>query len=434
VHDQVPRAGTAAAGGNRRWETYTASAIGADHLRTGKPNEDAVAAERFELPDSSGMLAFAVADGHGHARHFRSDRGSRFAVAAGLAAARAWAGTTPPGMVAARAGAGQLVADLVARWQQAVAADLAADPVDGAHAAAIRPGDPAEIPYGATLLLAVVRAEVAVLAQIGDGDMVLVRPDGRHLAPVPEDVRLDGTQTTSLCQPGATSAFRVALVNLAKTPAFAIFAATDGYGNAQADENWRPVMAADLVNLGLEHGTGWLGGRLSEWAARCASSDGSGDDTTVVLALNQAVMPGRGVTATRRQAAGQPDDLTRPVTAVLDGQQAAFGAAGPAAQPEPVFAAPPAPAWMTLRWLAGALVIAVIAVVIFLLLRSPGPAPAQPGFSPAPSPPAHHKKSPAAGHQKSPAASSTNRRTASQAPNPAGTSASRSVAGPTTQK
>ncbi|HET9894806.1 MAG TPA: protein phosphatase 2C domain-containing protein [Streptosporangiaceae bacterium] len=272
------------------WESYTASAIGADHLRAGKPNEDAVGADRIEVPGAASVQVIAVADGHGHARHFRSDRGSQMAVSAAVAATRSWAGTRAGAEAVTAARVSDLVSDVVARWRELVAADLRADPITGDRLATLPASDPPEIPYGATLLLAVLWADVAVLAQIGDGEMLLILSDGRHLEPVPTDSRLDGTRTTSLCQADAVSAFRVGLVSLAKTPAFAVFISTDGYGNAQADMNWQQVFSADLVRLGMEHGARWIGGQLKEWVTVCASSDGSGDDTTVALALNQAAV------------------------------------------------------------------------------------------------------------------------------------------------
>lgn len=272
-----------------QWATYVASAIGADHQRAGTKNQDAVTARRFEFRTAPGMVAFAVADGHGHSRHFRSGRGSKMAVTAAMASAKEWARSVPAGAHIRSEQASALVTDLVARWRDMVAADLAGDPVTTEQRAALLPGDPPEIPYGSTLLVGMLRADVAVLAQIGDGEMVMVLPDGRHLTPIPTDSRLDGTQTTSLCQPDAESAFRVALVNLIKTPVFAVLATTDGYSNAQADPNWHQTLALDLVKLADRHGNDWIGDQLSHWVTLCASSDGSGDDTSAALALNSAV-------------------------------------------------------------------------------------------------------------------------------------------------
>ena len=405
------------------WEAYLASAIGADHVRAGTPNQDAIAATKFEFPDAPGLLAFAVADGHGHARHFRSDRGSKLGVKAGVSAARAWARQLPAGAPVSQAAASQLVTDVVSTWRELVAADLAEDPLTEAQLATLPPGDPAEIPYGATLLLGVLMPDVAVLAQIGDGEMLLVLPDGRYLTPIPTDSRLDGTQTTSLCQPDAVSAFRVALVNLVKTKIFAVFAATDGYGNAQAEVDWQEGVAADLVRMGHEYGLEWIGSQLSGWAALCASSDGSGDDSTVALALNSTAAlapPSRRPRQTLTDKVH--DDTTLPQlrssadddTLTWHGRSAADGETKPSgAVREPGYASPgqpaltptlPAPArtqaWPSgtafaaaksavaqrpALWL-GAAIIAVLLAVTVVLLFARSHSARSPAFRPNPQP------------------------------------------------
>lgn len=393
------------------WETYLASAVGADHVRAGMPNQDAIAATKFEFPDAPGLLVFAVADGHGHARHFRSDRGSKLGVKAGVSAARSWAQKLPAGAPISQAAVSELVTDVVTTWRELVAADLTQDPLSEAQRATVLPDDPAEIPYGATLLLGALRPDVAVLAQIGDGEILLVLPDGRHLAPVPADSRLDGTSTTSLCQPDATSAFRAAVVNLARTEVFAVLAATDGYGNAQADADWQQAVAADLVRMGSERGLEWIGGQLSGWVTLCASSRGSGDDSTVALALNGAAVlappatperPPRadrvhdGQTLPYRRPAATDQTLTWPGKSAKDDAPpgsaraapaygSAFTAARPAAAHRPVLRRPAL--WLT------AAVIALLAVVAAVLLSSHGHSARSPAFRPNPRP-AHSSAKP----------------------------------------
>ncbi len=58
----------------------------------------------------------------------------------------------------------------------------------------------------------------AVVAQIGDGDVVALTADGGVAAPVPDDPELDGHYTTSLCQPSALGSFRVAVIDQATSP------------------------------------------------------------------------------------------------------------------------------------------------------------------------------------------------------------------------
>ena len=274
------------------WQVHAASAIGAGHVRDGRPNQDAVGWKPATRPDGTTVLMIAVADGHGDSRHFRSDRGAEMAVSAGISAVLAWSAAISAAPAVVQGSAERmLIPDIVARWDAAVAADLARDPFTDAERGAQGREKQSEIAYGSTLLLAAMTADYAVFAQIGDGNVVAVLPDGGFLSPVQEDSRLDGWRTTSLCQADAAAAFRVGVIQLAASPLFAVLVATDGFGNAQADDPWQPGLAADLVRLAVGHGVGWFASQVPGWAAQCASSEGSGDDSTLALAVNSAVAP-----------------------------------------------------------------------------------------------------------------------------------------------
>jgi len=266
------------------WLALTASQLGAAHQATGLPNQDAVAAGQVQ-PD---VLVAAVADGHGHRRHFRSARGSQLAVAVACEAA---------GELAARLddfeAAGQvesealchLVPAITGRWREAVGHDVAADPFTAQEQAGRASGDDALIAYGSTLLLAIAGRRWLVLVQIGDGDIMGIQPGGRPLLPVPRDPSLDGQQTTSLCGARAEDEFRVAVVDISTTALLGVMLATDGYGNAQAADPWTDAVSADLAELIKDRPPEWLAGQLPLWASRCASADGSADDTTIALLI-----------------------------------------------------------------------------------------------------------------------------------------------------
>ena len=65
-----------------RWKALSASVRGASHELGGNRNQDAV---RLKNPSGSDdVLLLAVADGHGSARSFRSDRGSAMAAECAL--------------------------------------------------------------------------------------------------------------------------------------------------------------------------------------------------------------------------------------------------------------------------------------------------------------------------------------------------------------
>ena len=282
------------------WLVLTASERGAAHVAVKTPNQDSVAVERA---GGTGVVT-AVADGHGHSRHLRSAKGSRLAVSIGCRVGQEFAdklvadGVDAPAITSAETEArADLIADLatgflvptvVARWREAVLADVEADPFTDAEQDKRRRGDDPTIAYGSTLLLCVAIADWMVVAQVGDGDVVGVRVDGTATLPVPVDPQLDGLVTTSLCGANATSDFRVAIINTTRTPLLAALLATDGYGNAQVADEWPSSFSKDLAWLLKERDMRWLASQLPAWAARCASADGSADDTTIALLISPA--------------------------------------------------------------------------------------------------------------------------------------------------
>lgn len=265
------------------WQVITASARGSAHRASGTPNQDAVASQA-----APGGGVAAIADGHGHIRHFRSADGAALAVDIACRV-----GAQAVAKLAANAGdeeaalAGQEMAEAaLAGWRSAVAGHLGARPYTKEEQFVLSlAADTPLIPYGATLLVAVVSGRWLVCAQIGDGDMLAVRPDGSSFSPVAGDDRLDGRRTTSLCQPDALASFRTGAHDLREVPLAALLLATDGYGNAQAEEPWQPGVGRDLAELAACHDRHWFGQEVPGWAERCASADGSGDDTTIALLL-----------------------------------------------------------------------------------------------------------------------------------------------------
>jgi hypothetical protein len=266
------------------WQVITGSARGSSHRASGLPNQDAVASR-----DGPGGVVVAIADGHGHVRHFRSADGAALAVdVACRAASRAVAGLVARDTgadEAARAGQ-ELARAVVADWRAAVAGQLEVRPYTAEEQAILDlAADTPVIPYGSTLLVAVIAGRWLVCAQIGDGDMLAVRPDGSSFSPVAGDDRLDGRRTTSLCQPDALASFRTSAHDLRQVPLAALLLATDGYGNALAEEPWQPGVGRDLSRLAAGRDQHWFGQEVPGWAQRCASADGSGDDATIALLL-----------------------------------------------------------------------------------------------------------------------------------------------------
>jgi Protein phosphatase 2C len=270
------------------WRAVTAAAIGAHHARIGLDYEDAVAV--LPVPGHPDTITVAVADGHGHARHFRSARGSRLAVEiATKLAVHTVATTTDPDALrtALRTRIGP---HLVTRWRRAVEADIDEDPptAEELASAGLTPDATLEdkvYGYGTTAIVVLATPDWLLCAQIGDGDAFAITASGEAIRLVPTDPLLDGWRTTSLCQPDAKSALRYGAIRLTEDDVRAVLLATDGYGNAQLRSDWDVLFAADLVALIDQHGSDWVADALPSWVRACASADGSGDDVTVVLLL-----------------------------------------------------------------------------------------------------------------------------------------------------
>ena len=232
-----------------KWNVTAASARGSAHQRSGLPNQDAC---QFRTGERSSALraVLAVSDGHGGARHFRSQVGSSLAVNAALNAIH----DSLTAMLDEDAHAipsKEFVPELIERicqeWRAAVLADLQHNPLEDREltAVAATEGQPAMasvlqdpfLAYGATLLAAAVSGDFVLFLQLGDGDILVVGAAGETARPVPVDARLIANQTTSLCQESAAKEFRFALSG--EIPAL-ILVSTDGYANSFRSESFPP--------------------------------------------------------------------------------------------------------------------------------------------------------------------------------------------------
>jgi hypothetical protein len=267
------------------WFAFAASVRGASHESTGTPNQDSVmtSADRVAAGEP---LVVAVADGHGDPRHFRSARGSYLATSiAGriMESVGGEVGRVPDADAVRDLLHSVLVPELKSRWDAAVRADTEAYPFTPKERDLLRTGDTETTPYGSTVLLAGVSGRWLCLTQVGDGDIVVVDPSGSAGTPLPPDPAADGRRTTSLCSPGVEQLFRCTVIDLSSVPVSLVLLATDGFGNAQSEEPWHPSVGRDIAKLLAQNGVEWIGDHLFSWGARCASSEGSGDDTSLGL-------------------------------------------------------------------------------------------------------------------------------------------------------
>ncbi|MFN8098789.1 MAG: PP2C family serine/threonine-protein phosphatase [Dermatophilaceae bacterium] len=281
--------------GTSEWDIASATALGAGHTRTGQPNQDAHQCAQL----AGDQVLVAVADGHGGKGYVRSDIGSRSAVAIAIdvlselvVGAQLRAETADPSGLGSRtappvevrpdsAELAMVPRRIVERWRAHVIEHLQADPLSAQERATATPAtlaDPFQL-YGCTLLLAWLGPHGLWSAQIGDGDIVAL-VDGRCVSPVPEDSRLIGNLTTSLCAARAAEDFRSGVIpDLA--PGDLVLLATDGYGNSFASGDWADEVLPDLAQGIDRHGMAQVREELPSWVAQSAAI--GGDDTTVVV-------------------------------------------------------------------------------------------------------------------------------------------------------
>ena len=259
------------------WIVAGASARGAAHVRSGRPNQDAVA-----WSPSSGAaarIAAAVSDGHGAAPHFRSQIGSRLAVD-GATKLMAW----QLGDISLDEADAAIAGDLVSNWRQAVNVHIATHPFSDVEA--LVPRADRYSPYGATLVAFGATPAMIVAHQVGDGDLTLGYSDDRIERPIRPDAGLVGEETYSLCLPDAVVRFRSATIWHSTDSAWPDFicASTDGVAKSFRDD---AAFTAAIAQLRRNAIADWKGlvEALPDWLSEL-SERGSGDDATSCIALN----------------------------------------------------------------------------------------------------------------------------------------------------
>ena len=243
------------------WTPLSGTQIGSVHVRDGRPIQDAV---RTWVEGDKAVVA--VADGHGHHEHFRSDVGARLAVDAAVDALVAGLADLADAATAQRA-----ITDIAARavqtWTAGVRQHAAENPFEGgAPRDALRP-------YGTTILAMAAVGDSLALFQIGDGDTVVVDSSGPRLPPAPGGPGR-GRRHHRLALPAESA--QVAAdrrIDTVQSDVVLAFQCTDGFGSSRVDATgWWQQTGEELVRFGREHGLGWV----AEPAPRLAGGAGPG--------------------------------------------------------------------------------------------------------------------------------------------------------------
>lgn len=274
-----------------QWRVIGKSVRGASHVRAGLPNQDAIC----WLPESGvGLpLVLAVSDGHGSARCFRSDVGSRLAANTATKVVQEFLESLPEPVnpsVVKRWAEDNFPREIVRRWRDAVADDISARPLTGAELDRLEVKEGASrrrqvtlkpvFAYGATILTVLVTESFILYLQLGDGDILNVAETEVSRPPLPADERLFANETTSLCSEDAWRDFRYYFQVISSPPPALILVSTDGYANSFRDEASFVKVGGDLLEMIRSDGLGKVNEGIETWLTE-ASQEGSGDDITL---------------------------------------------------------------------------------------------------------------------------------------------------------
>ncbi|MCX5949256.1 MAG: protein phosphatase 2C domain-containing protein [Cyanobacteria bacterium] len=289
-------------------EPLCCTRTGAAHTRRGTPCQDACGWLRFQDREGAPVQVMVVADGHGGARYLHSDVGSWLAchVALGTARQLLRAEASGVGVATLRATeerwqrllAQELPRALHRRWLRAV----------HQHWQSLEPGEAGDgfspLLYGTTLGLVVMTPRWWGQTGLGDWDLVRVWADGAQLLSEECDDSASGEATFSLCLPDAAAHFasRSAVETLAPMAApFTLLLSTDGIRKSCSTDS-------DFLALGCYLGQAPApvdADTTIDLAASLdrISSQGSGDDVSVAIALWRPGSPDR---PSLESAAAQP--------------------------------------------------------------------------------------------------------------------------------
>lgn len=284
------------------WTALAVSVRGFNHERSGQENQDASAFHLAEKPGDP--LFLSVADGHGSPRSFRSATGSALAVKMAIAELQKLVASheSSASFREKRAQARKIwPLAMVKAWYDAVRADLKEKPFTFFEFAPFPEPQPvldeaqAELPhavtlsYGATILAVAVTEDYIFYAQLGDGDILTVLPDGRVRRPFPAQHTRFATTTPSLCSQYAEFGVRVSVRPIHEKSPVLIILSTDGYANSFEDEAAFRKVGADLLHYLQTEGIECVRENLEGWL-RTASINGNGDDTTVGLIVRRDIL------------------------------------------------------------------------------------------------------------------------------------------------
>ena len=233
---------------------FSRSVIGASHIKTGLVCQDSSA----HLVTDNYAIA-VVADGHGSKKHFRSNRGSKFAVEATIETIQKFyenSGEFEENLpLNHKLIIKNIQKQIISNWNVKVKKDLENEPVTDEEKSPFTEDEFKEIQpesyYGTTLIAAVSGKDYTFGIQIGDGSLVAVFEDGSTVMPMEYNESAPANVTASICNANAARMFCSYYIGN-RTPV-ALFTSTDGlytsFGSEYDFLDYHTIIASQLENI-----------------------------------------------------------------------------------------------------------------------------------------------------------------------------------------
>ena len=293
--------------------TFSKSIKGSSHEENGKPMQDW--SEHLYLKENMADILL-LSDGHGDDKHFRSDRGSKFAVEAAKESLveflKDFNPVLPAGTFRQRGKQWvkdsanedytphdeyerefrQLFENIKFRWCEKVVRDWTEDaPTDMELMNSRADGKKLDlssyengrevIAYGCTLIAAVKTPKYWMAFQLGDGKCIAFHIDGTWYEPIPWDSRCFLNTTTSLCHEGSES-FRYCYGN---TDCPSLFIGSDGMDDSYMPMEKLAEFYGVVIRVVAENGIDYATEQLEKMMP-VISEKGSHDDVSIAFWLD----------------------------------------------------------------------------------------------------------------------------------------------------
>jgi len=260
-------------------KVFHCSIKGASHERSGLPCQDA---SLSYSGDNYNIIA--VADGHGDPKHDLSEIGAKFAVESATDILKKLADDVAmqKDVLLSRMVKDDFPRLVLRRWRELANNDYRNRVLSSNKDTVSDETDTPFTRYGTTLIAAIVTETQVIYAQIGDGDIVLLRDDKSYEIFSPVDQNLVGGATYSLSGNEAIRHFSCGSSSLAGIRG--LFLSTDGLRNSYDDDSAfiRLLSAiAEMVDKdGIEVTKEVIIKQFVEF-----SKNGSGDDITIAAII-----------------------------------------------------------------------------------------------------------------------------------------------------